>query len=372
MKTSVAYLCCLLIIGWLGTAPTALAQGGGCAARPDFSIILEEPVVEVIPILAAVAETQAGQARGVFAREAVAVTYAPGQQVWLASHVEGQQLAGVCSDDLAMIRAYPVGKTWEQDFRSRDRTTIVSRPAVNITDLFIPGVNQVALSVTDLVSPGASSSAYVIVIAGNPVTPTAVPTTTAAAPTSPPPTRTPTATLVISKSLVLEVVTDTEVNPPIITAGGETASPTRRPLWWVGGLAALGMGLLFLGWRRRARRLSLPGQITLFENGQMLEMWDLGSLGKAEISLGGTSADVVLPGKAVPAVVARIVAQATAGGRTQAIWQLLDPDDPSVILERQSLEHGDEVRVFETIWLEYSHYEERSEPTFLEGELSHV
>jgi hypothetical protein len=115
----------------------------------------------------------------------------------------------------------------------------------------------------------------------------------------------------------------------------------------------------------------LPGLITLLKDGQMMGMWDLSSIGKAIVVLGGKGADMVLPGASVPAVVARIVAQATVDGRTQAVWELLDPADPEVVLERQTLEHGDELLVFKNIRLEYSRYEAET-GTFLEGEVIHV
>jgi hypothetical protein len=105
---------------------------------------------------------------------------------------------------------------------------------------------------------------------------------------------------------------------------------------------------------------------------QFINTLDLTSFGKSVVTLGGEGADIeLLDEKAsVPAVVARISAQAT-NGKLQAIWEVLDPIDPMVIVEQQTLHHGDTVPIINQFLLEYSHYEVET-TSYLEGEYINV
>lgn len=360
----------LLAVAWVG--PSLVLAQGGCPARPTSSVLLEETVTQVISILAAIPETQASQARGVFVQQTVTFTYAPGQRVWLTSFRDGDRLGDLCTDDVAMVSVTQSGKTWQHDFRSPDRETILSTPAVDITELFVPGINTITLMLTDLASPASSTSGYMLVMAGDATAPPLLfPTATRIIP-SPTPRPIPTPTRARPKTVpVVEVI---GAKPPTFPADEKIVTPQSPPsglprqLLWLGVSGAAVLTLLWGVRRSRSQTQTPPGQVDLYAGTQFIQTWDLASLGKAVITLGGEGADIVLPNAQgpVPPVVARILAKPTPTGDSQAICELLDPEDPKVVLDRQVLHHGDALSIYNEYRLEYSHYQIETS-NFFEG-----
>jgi hypothetical protein len=363
--------------------PVPLQAQGGCPAYPNASISLEDEVVEIYPLITAFPEAQPSLAQGVFIEQVFELIYEAGQQVWLTSYVEGSRLGDICTDDLAEVAISPSGQTWQHDFRSQDHQTILVSQAVDITYLFVPGVNIITLTLTDLTGPALSSSGYALVVVGPAIPPRVTPR---------PPTATPqlvaTTTEVVTNTGQLGRTSRQDGGPrPEVPVGDAPASavntrttvdgsltpdphPFRLWLWLIGFGAGFTLGLLW--WRVRSRGPLPPGQVSLYDGMQFINTLDLTSFGKPVVTLGGEGADIeLLDEKAsVPAVVARISAQAT-NGKLQAIWEVLDPIDPMVIVEQQTLHHGDTVPIINQFLLEYSHYEVET-TSYLEGEYINV
>jgi len=212
-------------------------------------------------------------------------------------------------------------------------------------------------------------------------TPTEVPPTATAVPSTPTPEPIATATEVITNTVQLDLApllemaeSDTPIAPveARVTVDETMTRDTHayRTWYWISGGAGLILGLLV--WRKRSRQPVPPGQVSLYDGSQYLQTVDLSSFGKPVVTLGGAGADIELENEdePLPAVVARILAQVT-NGKPQAIWEVLDPTDPTVNLERQPLYHGDQVPIIYQFRLEYSHYEVET-TSFLEGEYIHV
>ncbi len=368
----------LLLTLTSGTPSTAFAQGG-CLARPGAAIMLEDEVIHTYPIVRAMPEGQTAQTHSEFVRQTLIVDYTSGQQVWLTSYNDRGRLGDLCTDDLAQVVVMPSGKVWQHDFRSLNRETILPIEAVDITELFVPGMNTITLTLTDITSPAASTSGYTIVIVADSSVPTPIPpTATQVVPTqTPQPTPTPTRLVTATLNIVLranETVVEPSDAPLIKNVIVETSgSPDFTfPLRWLGIMGVGLLALLGLGWWWKPRTPTPPGQITVLDGTQVVHTSNLASFGKSIITLGGAGADIVLPDDTTPPLVARISAQATLDGEYQAIWELLDPEDSQIVDEEQPLQHGDEVPVYKQIRLEYSHYQEETTTSFLEGEYNHV
>jgi hypothetical protein len=376
----------LLLVVILLLATSARAQGG-CPAIPDQAPGVEPVVIEALPLSPYLPEAPSTQLNRSFYENAIEFTFDPTtSRVLLAGSPDGR--GQLCVDDLTLLES----QDWhfKLDSRSADLDSIVTTDPIDISYMFSAGQNHLAVELVDL-TPGYYSASplwLVIVEASSPVTgatPTNTPRPTQTPTPEPTPTPwpTPTYTPVVSKTFTLEVaaaVDGSQVDPPNFSAGDKpfieesTSAGNRFSLPWLGLMGAGLITLLVLGWRwKQSRPATPPGQVSLFAGPEFIQTWDLAAFGKAVVTLGGEEADIVLPTEedSIPPLVARILAQATPDGDPKAVWELLDPDAPEVVLERQTLQHGDELLVFKNIRLDYSHYEAETE-TFLEGEFIHV
>lgn len=341
------------------------ACAGGCPAYPNASFVLEDKEYELYPLVTAVPESQPPLAQGVFIEQTVELNYKNGQQVWLASHIDKGRLGDICTDDVVEVAVSPRGQTWHHDFRSPDRQKILVHQAVDITHLFVPGVNIVTLTLTDLTGPALSTSGYVIVVVNVAIKPTATtlspmfaprPRTATlqpvetATPMLPTATLTPTPVFTLALSLVLPAT-------PIVKDRGSLPSTTPvegtrfrwGPVALNLGFTGLGLGAILL-WLR-SRRRGLPGTIDLYRENHFLNTVVLAHFRKDVVRL-GKRGDVVLTGEQVADQVARLCAHHPA-----VALEILDPQDPSQVQERYVLHHG------ETHWigdyrLEYKNYQQ--------------
>ena len=121
---------CVLTLWLVLATPHRSGAQGGCfgpqAARADRPPV----VVQVIKIAAGVIETPSQQTPNTFRQVAVSLGYQPGQAIWLSANSAGT--GRVCVDDLLAVRNLTTGQTWQHDFRSPDRTRIVSQAPVNL------------------------------------------------------------------------------------------------------------------------------------------------------------------------------------------------------------------------------------------------
>jgi hypothetical protein len=140
-------------------------------------------------------------------------------------------------------------------------------------------------------------------------------------------------------------------------------------LWpWLGltGLLCL-MGLV--GWTRRQPRSWLPPcENVVYKNGVYQFTVDVAKLKKNIVRLGSGQVEIVLDGDHIPQVAAQIVGQPGEHGQRQAVWEVLDPEDPSEVLERYILEHDDAhfIGEYKIVFKQY-----QTEASFVEGSLNY-
>jgi hypothetical protein len=148
----------------------------------------------------------------------------------------------------------------------------------------------------------------------------------------------------------------------------EIDTEPRQLPWWLIGAAVLFCGIggwLFL---QRMRTVYPPGELEAYKQGQFQKKYSLPSFKKQKIGVGSGQVELVLPGEDVPAFAGQVVGQQDGNGQRQAVWEVIDPDDPSVISERYVLAHGDELFVSSEYKLVYHHYQ--AEPSFFERRLN--
>jgi hypothetical protein len=352
------------LLVFLAQSHSVQAQSG-CSERPSASVLLEEEVDQIYPLINALPETQPPLAQGVFVEQVFEFPYNLGQQVWLASYIEGERLGDLCTDDLVEVAVWPSGQSWRHDFRSPDRQKILVSNAIDITHLFVPGINTITLTLTDLIGPALSTSGYALVVADSAIEPTAtliLPTATAVPPTPmPQPVATltqalPTATVTSTPVITLVLASDLPAAPVAVEAVG--LPPTKRVQgmrlfgWTLAfsiGLIGLGVGVALVV--LRSRRKGLPGTIDLYKGNQFLRTVVLAHFAKDVVRI-GRRGDVALRGEEVADQVARLCTH-----HPTVALEILDPQDPSQIQERYVLNHG------ESHWigdyrLEYKNYQQ--------------
>jgi hypothetical protein len=207
-----------------------------------------------------------------------------------------------------------------------------------------------------LISPVAEAQAAGCIQA----TVTAIRTTATVSPTK---TVRPTATPTTERRD--EVVALQAADPPPTAAEGE---PGAWSLWLGLTLALIVVGGV-IWWLAGLPSTRLPGEIEVYKKGVFQFSVVLSTLKKRVIRVGSGAVEIVLAGEDMPALAARIVPQQNPQGQRQAIWELLDPDNPQTVLERQSLAHEDVVYLGD-YQLIYRHYQ--AEPSFFEGSIVNV
>ncbi len=210
---------------------------------------------------------------GVFYQQTFVVEIADGGVV-LASSADGQ--GALSTDDvceLHVLRADGSTRVWTHDFRDATRTQILALPAQDISELFLPGGNQVTITLRDLTPFTYWSQPYYLVY--DVPAPTATPSLTL----TPKPTDTRTVTranVVLANSTPIPTTLPTQAptlaptpqpTPSDENATGIFAPP--NPLWLAGAvLGALGILFLVVLLRRKnpAPTIVLNGWLDLHDN----------------------------------------------------------------------------------------------------------
>jgi hypothetical protein len=370
MKKKIVLLLAALVC-FVGLLQSAHAQGSGCPAEPTPVGTPQYQVVETAILIApAVPEANSLQARGSYYQNRVVFNYKPGWRVVLSSTADGTGF--LCTDDYVEIRASS-GRVWSHDYRSPALDAVLPMAPVDLTFLFEPGEQEVAITLIDMMSPKYGSSGYFIAAVIDPATPT--PTATASATSTPKPTITPTPTATSTPS------STTTPKPTLIPAPSATVSPSataspvpnkpagnsllRRvaPLAVVALLAKIILGLVVFG-MVGAKQLVPPGEEDVYLGDQWQETVSLDQFGKDTVSF-GKDGDVVLTGEDMPTVAARIFALST-NHDVVAMLEILDPEDPEKVLEVHELKHGDSHLIAGRYRLVYKLYQ--PEGSFLEEE----
>ena len=325
----------LLTLGVLVVTPQAHWAQGGCFGPLTTVTNPPGPVVQTIPVAAGVAETPSGQTPHTFHQVQVRLTYQPGQALWLRANQGATALP--CVDDLVTIRNLTNGRLWQHDFRSADRTRIVPHAPVNLAEVLdlVGGENRLEISFIDL-TPGFYSAAPLYLLLGPPpaVIPTSTPTNAPTVTPTTQPTRTPSATPTITLARLAPA------------QGAVNSPPAQTDQGWPLGLLALGVllggGLLaLLTWRLARVRRPLPmGQCILSIADRYLGTYALATLRKLMVYLGSGNVDIVIPDPNVAEIAARISSQHRGSGQ-EDILEILDPDNPTAVIDRFVLQDGD-------------------------------
>lgn len=334
---------------------------------------------------------------GVFLNREITINIPPGPgwRLFLARDCGGY--IGPTVDDKLAIRNLTTGQAWSWDFRSSDRRMIValSEP-VDLTSLVSPGVPTVSLSVTmmDVSPPAHSSSSLVLLWVYNPAAAMSTPPSSSRVMVNPPAAISPTVTPVLEPTstpfltpipspapIHLPTLTPTRPLTPVISVNlpphagvGETVEAKGwlllPPIGWqaVAVVALLAGGLLWAFFQWWAT--TIPGAFDIYNHDRFWKTISLERFHKHQLTFGsGSRVDVSLPGEDVPAAAARIRLQRGSQGPRLALWEVLDPDNPTEVLDQQLLEDGDELYIG-SYKLVYQHYQ--IEPSFMEGDLANV
>jgi hypothetical protein len=302
-------------------------------------VVTEYEVLRSVELAPAAPETaSAGTPRDFFEAYIDDLLYEPGEVVLLSSTPDGRGVT--CSDDL--VRIETSGFIFEHDYRSPDRSSILSLEPINVSKMFVAGSNWLRLTLTDLTPDRYSASPYFLVwieppsllpppAAITPLTsPTMAPTATAAptATSTVVPTRAPTATPPAVSS-----------PPPVATSSPSAFQPRHILL----GLALfVGAIVLALLARSIINRPRLAGVLKINQDGEFWKVVDLSSCGQ-EVTVGREGQiklDDDKENPTIPTIVARLIAQRDADGILQVIWQNAG-DDLDLEANSHRLNHGD-------------------------------
>ena len=124
------------------------------------------------------------------------------------------------------------------------------------------------------------------------------------------------------------------------------------------------------GWWAWHSQTGLPPIVTeIYERGQYRRTVTLNQFKKRAITIGSGKTDIQLDDETVPPLAARIIGQRGINGERQAVLEILDPDNPKIVVERQVLTDGDVYLVgnYEFVFTQYE-----AEESFFEGVETHV
>ncbi|MEW5957682.1 MAG: hypothetical protein AB1801_08165 [Chloroflexota bacterium] len=367
-----------ILISLLGFVRVVQAQGGGCPADPPPVSANQYQVVTALPLLSqAVPETSSSElveARKSFLSDRfpgfssasttassslrIPLNYIanPNWRVILSSTPDGN--GPTCTDDIVRVET-SAGLVFEHDFRSPDRSRIVSLEPVDVTALLTESDELwIELSLIDLTGPRFSSSPYYLVIVETssgvllpppahiykPLPPQAASTFTPTPPTTATPTVIPTSTSPPPTPLAATArSTPLAASPASTPTPGHSAWPLPVPPRMVSGLVLLVVATLFI--QVISRRPKLPGVLEIAKDGEPWKTVDLSAYGptvtigrKGRIELEDDEDHPTLP-----ALVARLRAERDPDGSVRLIWQPVEEDGQWEAGSYQLTHGGEEV-----------------------------
>lgn len=222
---------------------------------------------------------QSERAFGVFYTRTFEVEVADGA-VWLASSADGE--GALSTDDvceLRVLRADGSTRVWAHDFRDASRTQILALPAQDVSELFLPGRNEVTITLRDLMPFTYWSQPYYLVY--DAPAPTITPSSTRM------PTQTFTRTAsredaVLANTTSIPTALPTHAPTAMVTpslepipqpssgvAGSANVSPEPFNALWLAGAVVGALGILFLivlPRRKKPASIALNGWLDLYDN----------------------------------------------------------------------------------------------------------
>jgi hypothetical protein len=349
---------------------------------PDMTECVWQNVTTTVALVPAIAEQPSqAQKKRIFYATRLTVNYQPGQQVLL---IPLTPEAGLFVDDFLQITDSTSAKSYRHDFRSPDRRQVVPvTTAVDLSDLFVPGDNQIEVFTQDLTPPRYSTKGMALALVGAcvPATPTPLPTLpppptftplplptatpwpTATATDTPQPTHTP---LPAATATLLPTATPSPIppTPTVISVRVQKAATTRWPISRISLFVLVVAGLVTL-WTR-SQQIKVPGQLMVYAGEKKLRTVDLAEQSESVIFLDAAGNSVDKQQLATLPYSARIWTEQDEDGQPAVMVELLALVEPQLagteqrsqlqVIDKRRLQHNDVVSVGTYRWI-YQYYQ---------------
>lgn len=368
MKTLLFWLCPIFI--FFSLSPPVQAQGG-CPAEPDLAPGAGYTVIQAIPLTPYLAEATSTQLDQSFYENTVEFTFDPTtSRALLAGSPNGQ--GQLCTDDLLAV--FNHDWTFSIDYRSADQQRIVVADPIDISYMLSAGNNWLMVQLVDLAPSHYSSSPLwlVLIESSKPVmaipatnTPQSTPTPLPTASATPTATPTPPMTITLRFAEVPQLVQPP--NPP-----PDFPTEVAFSRWLMGmllGLVAGTLAIFWFIWRHRIKPVWPVGEVKVYRDSTYDGTYPLTEFRKPIVTV-GRAGDIGLADHPVADYVAQFRATRNEAGEIETLVEYLAPENPKIVMQCQSLRHGDQLQ-FGPFALHYFNYGQET-TLMVKGTYSHV